>query len=58
MTTTEFWNSTENIFTKQRKITFDRYIFLNHKRFTGEPIETFWGFLRKLSLTCVSVTRI
>ena len=40
------------MFTKQRKITFDRYTFLTRKQLKGEPVEKFFGCLREMSLIC------
>ena len=51
-TTKDLWESLEQVFTKQRKIIFDRYTFLTRKQLKGEPVEKFYGCLRELSLNC------
>ena len=48
----DLWESLDQVFTKQRKITFDRYTFLTQKQLKGEPVEKFYGCLRELSLNC------
>ena len=50
VTTKEFWESLDQVFTKQRNITFDRYIFLTKKQLKRDPLEKFYGCLRELSL--------
>ena len=52
VTTKDLWESLDRVFTKQRKITFDRYTFLTKKQLKGEPVEKFYGCLRELSLNC------
>ena len=52
VTTKALWESLDRVFTKQRKITFDRYTFLTRKQMNGEPVEKFYGCLRELSLNC------
>ena len=46
------WECLDEVFTKQRNITFDRYTFLSRKQMKGEPVEKFYGCLRELSLNC------
>ena len=50
--TKDLWESLDQVFTKQRKITFDRYTFLTRKQLKGEPVEKFYGCLRDFSLIC------
>ena len=52
VTTKDLWESLDRVFTKQRNITFDRYIFLTRRKLKGEPVEKFYGCLRELSLNC------
>ena len=52
VTTKDLWESLDQVVTKQRNITFDRYIFLTKKQLEGEPVEKFYGYLRELSLNC------
>ena len=52
VTTKVLWECLYRVFTKQRNITFDRYIFLTRKQMKGEPVEKFYGCLRELSLNC------
>ena len=52
VTTKALWESLDRVFTKQRNITFDFYTFLTRKQMKGEPVEKFYGCLRKLSLNC------
>ena len=44
--------SLDQVFTKQRNITFDRYTFLTRKQLKGEPVEKHYACLRELSLNC------
>ena len=46
------WECHDEVFIKQRNITFDRYTFLTRKQMKGEPVEKFYGCLRELSLNC------
>ena len=46
------WECLDEVFNKQRNITFDRYTFLSRKQMKGEPEEKFYGCLRELSLNC------
>ena len=46
------WECLDEVFTKQRNITFDRYTFISRKQMKGEPVEKFYGCLRELSLNC------
>ena len=46
----DLWDSLDNVYTKQRNITFDRYTFFTQKQLKGEPVEKLYGFLRELSL--------
>ena len=46
------WECLDEVFTKQRNITFDRYTFLSRKQMKGEPVEKFYGCLRDFSLNC------
>ena len=48
--TKDLWESLDQVFTKQRNITFDRYTFLTQKQLKGEAVENFYGCLRELSL--------
>ena len=50
ISTMDLWESLDQVFTKQRNITFDRYTFLTRKQLKGEPVERFYGCLRELSL--------
>ena len=52
VTTKDLWENLDQVFTKQRYITFDRYTFLSRKQLKGEPVEKFYGCLRELSLNC------
>ena len=52
ISTKDLWESLDNVFTKQRKITFDRYTFLKQKLLKGEPVEKLYLCLRELSLKC------
>ena len=44
--------SLDNVFTKQKNITFDWYIFRTRKQLKGEPVEKFYGGFRELFLNC------
>ena len=50
ISTKNLWESLDQVFTKQRNITFDRYTLLTRKQLKGEPVEKFYGCLRELSL--------
>ena len=50
--TKDFWASLDQVLTKQRNKTFDRYTFLTRKQLKGELIEKFYNCLRELSLNC------
>ena len=52
VSTEDLWESLDQVFTKQRNITFDRYTFLTRKQLKGEPVENFYGCLQELSLNC------
>ena len=52
VTTKDLWESLDQVFTKQRNITFDRYTFLTRKQLKEELVEKFSGCLRELSLNC------
>ena len=52
VTTKDLWESLDQVFTKQRNITFDRYTFLTGKQLKTEVVEKFYGCLRELSLNC------
>ena len=52
VTTKDLWESLDNVFTKQRNITFDRYTFLTRKQLKGEPVEKFYGCLWELPFNC------
>ena len=52
VTTKDIWESLDQVFTKQRNITFDRYTFLTRKQLKGEPVEKFYCCLRELYLNC------
>ena len=52
ISTKDLWNGLDNVFTKQRDITFDHYTFLTQKQLKGEPVEEFYGCLRELSRNC------
>ena len=48
----DLWESLDQVFTKQRNITFDRYTFLTTKQLKGQVVEKFYGCHRELSLNC------
>ena len=50
--TNDFWESLNNVFTKQRIITFKRYTLSTRKQLKRELVEKFYGCLRELSLNC------
>ena len=50
--TKDLWECLDQVSTKRRNITFGRYTFLNRKQLKGEPVEKFYGCLRKRSLNC------
>ena len=52
VTTKDLWESLDQVFTKQRNISYDRNTFLNRKQSKGEPVKKFYGCLRELSLNC------
>ena len=52
VTTTDIWESLDQVFTKQRNITFDGYTFLTRNQLKGEPVEKICGCLRELPLNC------
>ena len=52
VSTKDLWESLDQVFTKQRNITFDRYTFLTRNQFKGERVEKFYGCLWELSLNC------
>ena len=52
ISTKDFWESLNNVFTKQRIITFGRYTFLTRKQLKREPVENFYGCHREISLNC------
>ena len=53
-----FGVSLDNVFTKQRSITFDCYSFLTRKQLKREIVEKFYGCHRELSLNChLGITR-
>ena len=52
ISTKDIWESLDQVFTKQRKVTFDRYTFSTRKQLKKEPVEKFYGCLRELSLNC------
>ena len=52
VTTTDLWESLDQVFTKQRNITFDRYTFLTGKPLKEELVEKFYRCLREMSLNC------
>ena len=52
LTTKEMWVLLNNIFTKQRNITFHRYIFFTSKQLQGGTNEKFYSCLRELSFKC------
>ena len=52
VSTKDLWESLDQVFTKQRNITFDCYTFITRKQLKGEPVEKFYGCLRELSLNC------
>ena len=47
LSTEDLWDSLDNVFSKKRNITFDRYTFLTQKQLR-EPVEKFCGCLREL----------
>ena len=49
LTTVELWNIMEATFTRQRNITFDRYMLLTTKQMKRESIEHFFSKLKELS---------
>ena len=52
ISTKDLWECLDQVFTKRRNTTFGRFTFLNRKQLKGEPVEKFYGCLRKLSLNC------
>ena len=48
----DFWESLDNVFIKQRNITFHRCTFLTRNQLKGEPVEKFCAYLRELPLNC------
>ena len=52
VSTKDLWESLDQVFRKQRNITFDLYTFQTRVQLKGEPIEKFYGCLRELSLNC------
>ena len=52
ISTKDLWETLNNVFTKHRNLTFDRYTFLTRKQLQGEPVEKFYGCLRELFLSC------
>ena len=52
ISTRNLWDVFNTTFTRIHNITFDRYLFLTRKQQKGEPIEKFYGHLKKLSENC------
>ena len=52
VTTKDLWESLDQVFTKQRNITFDSYTFLSRKQLKRGPVEKFYRCLRELFLNC------
>ena len=52
ISTKDLWDSLDNVFTKQKNITFNRYTFLTQIQLKGEPVAKFYGCLWELSLNC------
>ena len=52
VSTKDLWESLDQVFTKQRNITFDRYTFLTRKKLKRKPVEKFSGCLQELFLKC------
>ena len=52
VTTKDLWESLDQVFTKERNITFDGYTFLTRKQLKGQPVEKFYCCVRELSLNC------
>ena len=50
ISTRDLSESFDQVFTKQRNITFDHYEFLTRKQLKGEPVEKFYGLFCELSL--------
>ena len=48
----DIWESLDQVLTKQRNITFDRYAFSNRKQLKGKPVKKFSSCLRELFLNC------
>ena len=52
ISTKDLWESFDNVFNKQKNITFDRFTSLTQKKLKGEPVKKFHDCLRELSLNC------
>ena len=52
ISTQNLWDVLNKTFIRINNITFDRYLFLTRKQQKGEPIEKFYGHLKKLSENC------
>ena len=52
LTTKDLWESLDQVYTKQRIKTLNRYAFLTRKKLKGEPVKKFYGCLPELSLNC------